>query len=87
MLLFFAVVSCDSLVLPEGMQVVPPICAIGRPLAGTACSVYCLYGRTLSGGTMSSVMCGHQGSWEGGLTNLPTSCKGIEFGDFFSLNS
>ncbi|XP_038061479.1 neurogenic locus notch homolog protein 2-like [Patiria miniata] len=65
--------SCDALVLPTGVQVVPSICRVGTPLAGTLCSFYCLNGLVLTGG-VSSILCEVQGSWEGGLANLPTSC-------------
>ncbi|XP_038050781.1 sushi, von Willebrand factor type A, EGF and pentraxin domain-containing protein 1-like [Patiria miniata] len=67
-------VSCDALVLPTGVQVVPSICRVGTPLAGTLCSFYCLNGLVLTGG-VSSIVCGVQGSWEGGSANLPTSCE------------
>ncbi|XP_022082655.1 sushi, von Willebrand factor type A, EGF and pentraxin domain-containing protein 1-like [Acanthaster planci] len=71
----YYLVSCDSLMLPNGMQVVPQICAFGSPPAGTLCTVLCLYGFVPSGGSVLSVRCGQQGLWEGGLANLPTSCE------------
>ncbi|XP_022105682.1 sushi, von Willebrand factor type A, EGF and pentraxin domain-containing protein 1-like isoform X2 [Acanthaster planci] len=67
-------ITCDALSLPESVQITPPICMAGSPLAGTLCFFFCPYGLSLVGG-VSQVSCGGQGIWDVDTENLPTDCE------------